>query len=231
MKKLLAFALILALCSVFPSALAAGKLNVVQENFYLIKSYWNYGYVFAKVENAGDRPIKANAGVLEIYDEEGNALTSSDYLNAYAAYLQPGEYTYVKMYAELEDETQNAADHMLTLTGKSDSSAHTLLLDCETALEMGVEDDWWEYNYMYAQITNSTDQILYDIEVVLALLDTDGNILYIADDYLYSERALMPGSSMMIRKDIPSDFMEYFEANGITPAAVDAIAYVLIDAE
>ena len=60
-------------------AFCAGKLSVAQENFHVV-SYWGtYGYAFAKVENIGDKPIKVNAGVLEIFDENGDALTSSDY--------------------------------------------------------------------------------------------------------------------------------------------------------
>jgi len=232
MKKVLALTLTLALCLTVSTVLAAGKLNVAQENFHIVESYTTYAYSYAKVENAGDKPIKINAGVLEIYDENGDVITSEDYLQAHAQYLQPGEYTYVEMYAEIEDaETNKPDDYMLTLTGKSENDTISMRLPCESKLELGVGDDWWEYNYMYATITNNTDQPLYDIAVVMALLDAEGNILYMDDDNLYSERALAPGSTMIIRKDIYSSFMDYFEAKGLTPVSVDAIAYVEVPAE
>ena len=67
---------------------------------------------------------------------------------------------------------------------------------------------------------------VHGIKVVLALLDAEGNILDIEDEYMYDNKALTPGSSMIIRKDISSSYMEYYAANGIVPASVDAIAYV-----
>ena len=48
------------------------------------------------------------------------------------------------------------------------------------------------------------------------------------DTYMYSDKGVTPGSSITIRKDVDSSFVDYFEANGIVPASVDAIAYVNI---
>ena len=79
---------------------------------------------------------------------------------------------------------------------------------------------------MYATVTNDTDEPVYGICVALALLDADGNILYLTDETLYN-KALLPGGSILIREEIPSYFSESFEKNGYaTPASVDAIAYV-----
>ena len=90
MKKTVCLMLAMMLCLASVPALAAGKLNVTQENYHFVVSYGRYVYAYAKVENSGDRPIKVNAGVLEIYDENGDVLSSTDYHNAYATYLQPG---------------------------------------------------------------------------------------------------------------------------------------------
>ena len=89
-----------------------------------------------------------------------------------------------------------------------------------------MKDDWWTHNYMYATITNDAETPIYDLNVVLALLDAEGNILYMDEDGLYTDRALMPGSSIIVRKDIPTSFMDYYKEKGLTPASVDAIAYV-----
>lgn len=70
MKKVLSLMLVVVLLMCSTTALAAGKLQVVQENCHFVKSYWNYLYTFAKVENVGDKPIKVNAGVLEIYEND-----------------------------------------------------------------------------------------------------------------------------------------------------------------
>lgn len=231
MKKIVCLMLALVLCLGATSAFAAGKLSVTQENFHYISGLWNYGYAYAKVENIGDRPIKVNAGVLEMYDENGEVITSTDWVQSYATYLQPGEYTYVSMYEDIEEGGATPDDYMITLTGKSDTSVTALRLPVEVKLELDVVDGWWEHDYMYATVTNNTENPLYSIEVVFALLDAEGNILNIDSKALYDELALMPGSSMIVRKDISSSFMEYYEANGIVPAAVDAIAYVLVENE
>ena len=231
MKKTICLILVLILSLSVTSAFAAGKLSTTQENFHYISGYWNYGYAYAKVENIGDKPIKVNAGVLEMYDAEGEVITSTDWVQSYATYLQPGEYTYVSMYEDLEEGAAVPEDYMMTLTGKSDTPSTALRLPVETKLELGVADGWWEYDYMFATVTNNTDEPLYSIEVVFALLDAEGNILNIESKQLYNELALMPGSSMIVRKEISSSFMDYFEAKGIVPASVDALAYVLIDNE
>ncbi|MGN0753180.1 MAG: hypothetical protein ACI4ME_01890 [Aristaeellaceae bacterium] len=228
MKKTVCLMLAMMLCLASVPALAAGKLNVTQENYHFVVSYGRYVYAYAKVENSGDRPIKVNAGVLEIYDENGDVLSSTDYHNAYATYLQPGEYTYVRMYDGLE-ENQVPADYMLTLVGKSDNSRVAFRLPAEASFEMGVKEEWQTHNYLYAQVTNPTDKVLYSVETVFALLDAEENIIYIESKSLYSEIGIMPGQSVMVRLDIPTNYTDYFAANGIVPASVDAISYVLME--
>lgn len=228
MKKIVAMMLCIAMILTCCSAFAAGRLNVTQENFHYITGYWNYGYVYARVENSGDKPIKVNAAVLEMYDADGEVITSTDYANAYATYLKPGEYTYVRMYEDLDEGAPAPDDYMLTLTGKSENT-EVLRLPVTTKLELGVVDGWWTYDYMYAAVTNNTDEILYDLDVVMALLDAEGNILFIDSHNLYSSVGINPGCTLTFRKDIDSNFMDYFEANGILPTTVDAIAYVIFD--
>jgi hypothetical protein len=87
-------------------------------------------------------------------------------------------------------------------------------LPVETDLQLNIKSGWWTYNYMYVTITNNTSEPVFDIRVVMALLDKEGNILYIDDDSLYSSRALMPGSSILIREDISSSYMDYFKTEG-----------------
>lgn len=232
MKKFLTLVLILAMAACATSAYAAGKLNVTQENFSVINGYWMYGYAYARVDNVGDKPIKVNAGILEVYNTNGDAITSTDYLHEYAEYLQPGEYTYVYLYAELEnvDET-DVDDYMLTITGKSDNDYTSQRLPVTTEYQPDVDEGWYTYDYMLATVTNDTNEPVYDVEVVLALLDVDGNILYMADSCMYSDKAIMPGSSVLFREHVDSDFVDWYEKEGIEPVSVDAIAYTNVAQE
>lgn len=232
MKKIAALVLALVMILSATSSFAAGKLRVEQENFHVVPFYGTYGYCYAKVANVGDKPIKVNTGLLEIFNADGDALTSTDYYDGYAEYLAPGEYTYVSLYDEVEDvEPSAVADYMLTITGKADNDYTIRRFPCTSSYEANVQDGYWTYNYMYATYTNDTDKPVYGISLVMALLDAEGNILYIEDDDLYNERGLMPGSSMTIRKDVSSSFMEYFEKNGLVPASVDAFAFVKVEVE
>ena len=113
-----ALLLSLALLMIALPALAAGKLQTDQENLWEVKTDWSHdAFLFAKVTNVGDRDISISSGVFEAYDAEGQPIASDDYAEAYVECLKPGEYTYVRMYGEIEDEPKTAADHMLTLAG------------------------------------------------------------------------------------------------------------------
>ncbi len=226
MKKMLVFLVALMLVMVSVTAYGAGRIRVTQENYHLIESYGKYGYAFAKVENVGDKPIKVNAGILEVFDSEGDAITSTDYLSSYAEYLQPNEYTYVSLRAEIEDAEMIPDDYMLTITGKSDNSYFSRRLPLETDYPEDVKTRYGTTNYMYATVTNDTEEPVYDITVLLVLLDKDGNILYMDSSSLYSDKALMPGSAVMIRLEPRSSFEEYFAKESLVPASVDAVAYV-----
>ena len=228
MKKALCLILALALTLGATAALAAGKLVSAQENFWVVDGYWTNAYVFAKVENSGNKPININAGVMEVYDENGDAITSSDYLRVNAQCLQPGEYTYVSMSKEIENpETVTVDDYMLTVTGKTDDKKTTLRLPVsDMKLALQEEAGYWKRDYMYATVTNDTEETVYNISIVFALLDAEGNILNVVDDNLYSGRGLTPGSSIVFRSEISSTMMEFYGKNELTPASVDAIAYV-----
>ena len=229
MKKFLVALMIAAIMLSCTTAFAAGKLDVTQENFIVVGDTWKEGYAYAKIENVGDKQISVHAGILEIYDEAGDPITSGDYLNAYAKYLQPGEYTYASMYQSISEDQPAPADYMLTITGKSENDYSCKRMPCEGKLELGVKDEWDnEIDYMYATVTNDTEEDMYNIYVVIALLDAEGNILYIYEDGLYSNRALTPGSSMIVRCEVPSNFKQAFESQSLKPASVDAIAYVRV---
>lgn len=229
MKKTVSLLLISVLLFMTVPALAAGKLEVARENFIVTSSYGLYGYAYARVENTGDSPVKVSAGLLEMYDQRGDVLTSTDYLSEYAEYLQPGEYTYAMMYHEVEntESAGDVADYSLTVSGMSDDSGTTLRFPVETDYQEDVNTGYWEEDCMYATVTNDTDEIYYDIEAVLVLLDEQDNILCIEDETMYNV-GLMPGSSVTFREEVPEAFKDYFAANGIQPTHVDAIAYVNI---
>ena len=225
MKKMISWLLILT-CMVLPmTSFAAGKLSIVQEDFHVIESYSTYAHAYAKVENIGDKPIKVNVGLLEVYDENGDVITSEDYMSSPAEYLAAGEYTYVAIDTQIEEDMV-ADDYLFTVSGKSDKSQTTRRFPVKTDYAENVSNGYWENDYMYVEVTNDTDEICYDLSVVATLLDAEGKILYYATDALYTDKGLTPDSSMVFRFDVSDAYKEYFEKNSLVPATVDAIAYV-----
>ena len=228
MKKAICVLFVMIMVFISSYAIAAGKLSTTQENFWVISGWSSYAYAYAKVENVGNKPIKVNAGVLEVYDENGDVITSSDYMDAHAEYLQPNEYTYASLYGsvELAENVGKPDDYMLTITGKTDDSGTTMRLPVEGKISLNEGSGWSKGNYVYATVTNNTEEITYGIAVVFAVLDANGNILYVGDDNIYSSRGLTPGSSIVFKMDISSSHLDYFESKGIKPASVDVIAYI-----
>ena len=80
-----------------------------------------------------------------------------------------------------------------------------------------------------ALIVTDADLVRFGVvSKVTALLDAEGNILYVQDKSFY-DCSIVPGDSLIVRLDIESDFMEYFAANNLVPASVDAIAFVEVE--
>ncbi|MDO4620822.1 MAG: hypothetical protein Q4B09_09410 [Lachnospiraceae bacterium] len=223
MKKALGLALTAAmLVSQAVPCFAAGKLEVTQENFHI---FGNYAYAYARVENTGDRPIKIQAGILEVFDAEGENITSADYINSFGSILQPEEYTYVSMYVSLDDsQVAEVDDYMLTVTGKSDLDYTTTRFAVEPDFQKDVQDGYWNYDYMYGKVTNETDETVYNMQVGLALLDDEENILYLDSSSLYNY-GIEPGSAVTYRTSLYDTYKEALEKEGLTATHVDAVAY------
>lgn len=207
---------------------AGGKLEIVQENLHFVKSYSNYDlYLYAKVQNVGDREIKLNDSVLEVYNANGEVVASKEYGDANAAYLLPGEYTYLEMviYDQLTEEPTN---YKLTVVERTDKDTRNDRYPVTTDLQLGVEQGYRTVDYMYATVTNPTNETVYDMEVALTLLDDAGNIL-LMEDQMFFDMGLCPGSSMTVRIEIEEYMKDYFEENGLKPAVVDAIAFTEVD--
>ena len=227
MKKCLALimAMILALAA---SACAEGVLTVAKESFHVISSSSSFtGYLFVKVENTGDAPIKIDQASLEIYDAEGNSLASTTSLWRFAEYLQPGEYTYGYFNPRIEgiETADEVASYAVNITGKELANRYTFRLPVETTLELGVVEGSMNRDYITTTLTNDADQTVYDIVVMRVLLDDAGNILYLDSDNMYSYKGLTPGSSIVVRRTLATNFKDYFEEKGIVPTQVDTIGY------
>lgn len=230
MKK--TFGCILILVILIPvCALGAGKLTTTNENFYVVKSWSSlYGYVFMRLENTGNKPIEYSAGLFEVYDENGDTLASDSYIRVYGQYIAPGEYAYASVYEELKDVEENQVDDfMTTMTGKS-TNGETMKFECETQYLPDYRTSRWSTaDVMKATFINNTDDIVYGITTVFALLDDADNILYVDTVSTYNSVGLMPGSGLTMQCNVSDNVKEAYEKQGLKPTHVDAFAYVYVE--
>ena len=233
MKKMTA-ALTVLMLAVPATVYADAELTVTQQDVYFTETEYSGVSVdcFVKIENTGDVPARVGEAYLEMTDQDGNELTASGW-DVPARYLQPGEYTYYSIEDTLWDveHAEDIIEYEFVLETSEDVDREDLRLPCETKLEKDVPGIYWYQDledHLYAIVTNDTDEPLYDISFVLALLDEDGHILTVSTAALTYGLALMPGSSLMDREIVEqtTSLGRHLQEEGITSASVDTIAYV-----
>ncbi len=227
-KSVFALLIVMMLVTMSFHALAAGKMTVTQENFYVVSSWGIYGYAFARVENTGNKPIAYNAGLLEVYDKNGDAIGATTYLKCYGQYLQPGEYVYLTGAATLDgiQSVSEQDDYSLMVSGQSNNSNYVKKFDCVAEYKPNEKSGYWTYNNLYATFTNDSDDVLYGVNVVIALLDKDENILDIETVSMNNSVGIWPGSKITVVAQVSDAIVDAYKKAGFTADHVDAYAYV-----
>ena len=215
------------------TALAAGKLSVVQEKF-IVMPYITYhaGYVYAEVKNIGDKPVEFDGGLLEMYDKDGNSIESTNWIGCYPTVLGAGEigYAYAEQSVEAATETSFIDDYLLTITGKGAKGRSTVYIAVTNKQYLEVKKPYYSYTNVSADVENTTDATVRDFYVVFALKDAEGKLLYVTSCQP-SYVGIKPGSSVEVLTRVDSAITEYFTANNIVPATVEAIAYIIVEEE
>lgn len=210
-----------------PADAVAGAV-VSQENFCVLETYYTEATYLARVENTSGEMMSLNNGGVDFLDAEGNVLFSSDYLLMEPSYLNPGESAFLFTHEEVPEDVDPSAVASASLRAEYNfgvSYYSVQRLACESELALDVVGQWWTEDYMCATVTNDTGEPAFGLEMVLVLTDAEGTPLYLTTNGLYTSMALTPGSSLLVQQDINSDFMDLLEEKGITPTAVEAIAY------
>lgn len=233
-RSLCGFVMIVMLATmIMGTALAAGKLSVVQEKF-IVMPYITYhaGYVYAEVKNVGDKPVEFDGGLLEMYDAQGNSIESTNWIGCYPEVLGAGEtgYAYASQSVEAATETSFIDDYLLTITGKGAKGRSTVYLPITNKQYLEVKDPYYSYSNISADLENTTDATVRDFYAAFALKDAEGKLLYVTSCQP-SYVGIKPGSSVEILVRVDSAITEYFTANNIIPTTVEAIAYFILEAE
>lgn len=226
LKKIVALLLAACLTLGCASALAAGKLTVNQETYTAVAGYSFVGYVFAEVENTGDKNIEFGNGLLEILTADGDPMDSTDIYSMYPSILAPGEKGYVStlQYVDAAESIEDISDYTLTITGKSTQEEAVARLDSTAAYGVGVNSWGAEEQMVVVTITNNTQETVYDCQVAFALYDAEGKLLLVDADNTYNV-GIPAGQSVEVQFTVDEDLAAVWAEQGVTPATAESVAY------
>ena len=218
MKRFIAMLLILCSALLMTAAFAEetapeAKITVVEQRFINMEDDGR-GFFFAKVQNTGDAAGYVDyKGNIVASDAEGNIILTENYVSTAPdeVYLEPGEYAYVRenIYDDALD-TAEVADCKFSIRAVDDGEEYEKLAsEAKIHFEPDEEDD---------------NEILYDYEIVAALYDQNGELLFINTEVV-SGIGVHPGSTITVRLYIYEDILMYFCREGLTPTTVDALVY------
>ena len=227
MKKMMAVLLALLLSLGCGSALAAGKLIVNQEAYVPLAWFDSFaGYVFAEIQNTGDKNVEFNSGVFEILDGEGEAVADGSLYAAYPNVLAPGETGYIFSYERAEDaeSIEDIADYTLNIMGKSTSEEVSTRIAAKA--EVVKRESRWgdEETYVVLTLTNEGAETVFGLEGAYGVYDAEGKLMYAGCITGYSV-GLPAGQTLQMLDRIDEDFLSYWTEKGLAPAEVKAIAY------
>ena len=202
-------------------ALGEGVLTVTHENLVLFEGETT-GHLFVRVENTGDAPIAVGEGTLVISSDTDEALITEEYFRSTlgSPLLQPGEHAYIdRLVWDSALRDANITGHKFSLSPAKYTDEY-LYLKAEAAFsaEGFIQGD----NYVYVTFTNTTDAVFYGAIVTTALMDTQGNLVFVEGREL-TTLGIHPGSTVTVKVLVDRDFRNYYEANAVQLATADAM--------
>ena len=207
---------------------ARDKLTIWGETFMPCPATYeggnDYVYVFARVENTSDKEVAITNPVFEIYDANDDLIKSEEYLTCEPSVLQPGEYAYLYKSMYLDDgiAAADVADYVMDVSIKNDSY-YTYTRFPVTVEYIEKDPNNGDRPMIYATITNNTDETVFDMRIIAALMNDIGEVVYVNTNS--TSMGLLPGSSVVFPLYVDSTVYSYMQNNGITPVSCDAIAF------
>jgi len=138
--------------------------------------------------------------------------------------LAPGETGYYIDWKNLDDVLPaDIPGYDLTMIGEVSDRALSRRLPV-TGVIKAVSDSDEAAHQVLLTLPNHTNQTAYEMDVVYAVYDEAGKLLYADWSALYPLR-LPVDAYVDILLDVDSSFSSYWVENGIVPASVQAFAY------
>ena len=228
-RKILALtAALLLMTGLTGTAAAGGTLSVVQETA-LVLPYEDYfeGVIYAEVKNTGDKPVQFSSGLFELFDAEGNSIGSREmaYYDSNPEVLLPGEtgFAYAKIEMEGVKLQSDVADYALSLSGTGSITTSVDRYPASAFYQEG-EGEFASRRYVAAIVENQSEETLRDFYAGIALKDAQGKLLYV-NSGTWASSGIPAHQSMEIRLQVDENVVNYWESEGIVPAAAEAVVF------
>lgn len=203
-------------------------VSILNENFLVYQVYGGLkGYYYAKIQNNTETPYFVNGGTFVLTDADGNAVGEElKYPNSRGSrYLEPGEISFISFRVDIPEDLENP-NYYVVIKAEKDTYSSKDYAVTVSSTEIGT--DRYGNPAMKAEITNTTDEFLPGINVIIAMEDAEGKVIWMREESLYNYE-LGPNSTIKLTGSIDSDALEYFTSAGIVPTTVEAYAYVEIN--
>ena len=203
-------------------------VSILNENFLVYQVYGGLkGYYYAKIQNNTETPYFVNGGTFVLTDADGNAVGEElKYPNSRGSrYLEPGEISFISFRVDIPEDLENP-NYYAVIKAEKDTYSSKDYAVTVSSTEIGT--DRYGNPAMKAEITNTTDEFLPGINVIIAMEDAEGKVIWMREESLYNYE-LGPNSTIKLTGSIDSDALEYFTSAGIVPTTVEAYAYVEIN--
>ena len=203
-------------------------VSILNENFLVYQVYGGLkGYYYAKIQNNTETPYFVNGGTFVLTDADGNAVGEElKYPNSRGSrYLEPGEISFISFRVDIPEDLENP-NYYAVIKAEKDTYSSKDYAVTVSSTEIGT--DRYGNPAMKAEITNTTDEFLPGINVIIAMEDAEGKVIWLREESLYNYE-LGPNSTIKLTGSIDSDALEYFTSAGIVPTTVEAYAYVEIN--
>lgn len=229
-RKILCLWMTLAVCLTAHVALAQSSLIVREETYTAVELFTDtfYGYVFAELENTGDTDAYFDKATLTIADGAGKTLSEKTAFTCYPNVIAPGERAYLFAYSAVEGvkSTDEIAAHQLAVESSESIEEPPVVLTVTETVYAQEADLFGEPVYkMYVTVKNETDEAVFTPSVALGIYDTAGKLLYV-DAMTQFEMGVPAGQSFIMTFTIDDAFKAAWDAQGVSPERVEAIAMV-----
>ena len=233
MKRVIALIVTLILSCSAMSALAAGNIQPTEDtaSFVLSHSDGYRVYYYAVVTNQGDARASINDLLFEIRDRGDVTFESTSKYTLYPEILEPGQSGWLVITRDVKDiDEKGYIDHFnLTITTKA-ADDDKEIRPLTAAAEYVAKDEDDNEDVLRATVTNDGAENAFKITVAMAVRDGEGKLLYITGDGT-RDIGLAAGNALLTRTLIRSDIMDEIEKQGAEVAAVEAMAYRVVDTD